>query len=91
LLEDKDERIREATRAGKYLKAESLLWLLIVSNTREDLSSWIFGDWQLKQPVDHSGFDFSNSPFDEVWLMDQAAGGRSHRIYPWDDSADGGA
>ncbi len=83
LLEEKEESVRTAIMKGKYSKGESLLWLLIVCNTIADLSSRIFGSEDLRHAVDESGFDFANSPFDEVWLMDESGGGRSQRIHPW--------
>jgi hypothetical protein len=85
LLEEKERSIRTAIAEAKYLKGESPLWLLIGCNTKGDLSSEIFGSEDLRRAVDESGFDFANSPFDEVWLMDDIGGGRSQRIYPWGD------
>jgi hypothetical protein len=85
LLEKKKERIVQATRQGKYLKMESPLWLLIRCNTNRDLRSEIFGSEDLRYAVDESGFDFANSPFDEIWLMEGTSNGRSQRLYPWQD------
>ena len=88
LLNDKHGSVHEAIQAGRFSKASSPLWLLLVSNTAGDLSSEIFGDWQLKQSVADCGFDFENSLFDEVWLMSEAEGGRSQRLHPWADGSD---
>jgi hypothetical protein len=85
LLEEKEDSIRRAIRTGKYAKSNSALLLLIVCNTRGDLSSEIFGDWQIKPSLDECGFDFQNSVFDEIWLMDEIGGGKSQRLHPWDD------
>jgi hypothetical protein len=80
-LEQKTENIREATEQGKYAKVNGPLWLLVVCYTRRDLSSEIFGSEEIKYSVEESGFDFANSPFDEIWLM-QDSRGLSDCIYP---------
>jgi hypothetical protein len=85
ILEEKEDRVHAAIRKGTYSKAESALWLLVVCNTRGDLGSSIFGDWQLKSSVAECGFDFEKSVFEEIWLMDEINGGRSQRLHPWLD------
>jgi hypothetical protein len=85
LLEGKAERICKATQRERYKKSNSPLWLLIVSNRRNDLGSHIWGDPHLRTAIEESGFDFVESPFNEVWLMAEVLGGKSQRLYPWED------
>ncbi len=81
----KAEKLRNASQEGRYARGDSPLWLLIVCNRSGDLRSNIFGGWELKSAVEESGFDFADSPFDEVWLTAENLGGRSQRLFPWDD------
>jgi hypothetical protein len=79
----KEQKVRKAIELGKYAKGCSPLYLLVVCNTRDDLTSEIYGSDGLQDAVEESGFDFANSVFDEIWLMDSRGGGRSQRLYPW--------
>jgi hypothetical protein len=84
ILKGKKERLEKAIQSGSYFRGESPLWLLIPTNTLNDLSSFVFNSARLKDAIDKCGFDFNTSPFDEVWLMDETGSGRSQRIHPWD-------
>jgi hypothetical protein len=84
LLTKKEESVRDAIQKRTYVRGHGPLWLLILSNIPGDLASHVYGDPWLRSAVDDSGFDFGNSVFDEVWLMDLAGGGRSRRLYPWE-------
>jgi hypothetical protein len=81
-LERKEEKVRKAVQDGRYSKGEGPLWLLIVSNTLGDLSSFAFGNDRLRQAIEESGFDFEGSLFDRVWLIDESGGG-TQCLFPW--------
>jgi hypothetical protein len=86
-LDQKEDAVCRAIQARRYTKGPGPLWLLIVSNTARDLSSWVFGDETLKGVLDKTGFDFERSVFDRIWLLDASSPGRSQCLYPWGESS----
>jgi hypothetical protein len=78
----KENKVREAIKLGRYAKQGGPLFLLVLCNIKNDLTSEIYGADGLQESVKESGFDFDNSLFDEIWLMELERG-RSKRLYPW--------
>jgi hypothetical protein len=85
LFQRKESDLRSAIRHERFRKRGEPLWLLVVCNVPGDLSSFAFRDNGLEETIRMTGFDFKNSVFNEFWLTDEAAGGRSQRLHPWDD------
>jgi hypothetical protein len=83
ILDGKEYAIRKAIKRGRYAPAGPL-WLLVVANNVNDLSSFAFADGGLKGALDSSGFDFQASVFQEVWMSEACGPGRALRLYPWD-------
>jgi hypothetical protein len=80
ILEDK------ASAARKYDLKDQPLWLLIVvdllGDTKSQLALQSEEDVEeLLSTIGHSGFDFTNSPFNEVWLH-SALFSANIRLYP---------
>jgi len=83
VLDRKDGAIRTAIADGR-ISAIGPLWLLIVANNPNDISSFAFASAELKIAIDACGFDFEASVFQEVWMLDGCHSGRVQRLYPWE-------
>lgn len=70
---------RKALQAGGHNPTTRALWLLIVSDVPDDISSHIFPRYDheselLENAVTGCEFDFARSPFAEVWLTSDETG-----------------
>jgi hypothetical protein len=80
-LEKKEADLRVAIQQGRYRPVEPL-WLLIIANNPNDISSFAHGSTRLREAVDDSGFPFAGSVFQEVWMSDAFGHQPPHRLYP---------
>jgi hypothetical protein len=81
-------RILESKRkkAQKYNLGGAPLWLLVVCATDGDLQSHIFPQnaeecERLADAVKQTGFDFTDGPFEQIWLLSAIGEGRV-RLHP---------
>jgi hypothetical protein len=81
-LDRKEAAVRAAIDQGRYAPGWPL-WLLIVANNPNDISSFAFADEGLKEALDSSGFDFQASVFQEVWMSEGCGPKRVLRLHPW--------
>ena len=81
-LEKKQDDVRKAVDQSRYTP-DGPLWLLVVANNLNDISSFAFtDDKRLKDAVNGSGFDFQASVFEEVWMLEGCGDGRAHATPP---------
>ena len=87
---DKNEFARilkdKARKAQNYDLTGAVLWLLIVCETHGDLESHVFSQGAeeatlLETTIRDTGFDLTNGPFAEVWLL-SALSGNQRRLHP---------
>jgi hypothetical protein len=84
-LDRKEAAVRAAVDQGRYAPGEPL-WLLVVANNLNDISSFAFADERFKEALDDSGFDFQASVFQEVWMSEGCGPRRALQLHPWGGS-----
>jgi hypothetical protein len=75
IFEDKERKVRNKLGAGIQTRGVPL-WLVIVSDLLNDLSSHVFpsNEWdseELFRIIRATGYDFAGSPFSQVWLFSE--------------------
>jgi hypothetical protein len=82
LLAAKNLDVQKKVDSGKYSKEDRELWLLVVGDRSNDLSSTLIMGQELKDTLDRCSFDFNMSNFDRVWALSESSG-IAQCIYPW--------
>ncbi len=86
IFDDKDSKVREVLHDIKRFPPDVPLWLIIISDVVNDMTSHLFPSSKedrddLFRAIHESGYDLTASPFTEVWLY--AASGRLKlRFFP---------
>ena len=86
IFDDKDSKVREARQDVHRFPSGLPLWLVIVSDLLNDLTSHLFPSneedrEELFKAVRESGYDFSSSAFTEIWLYSEFSG-QKLRLFP---------
>ncbi|MFO1429551.1 MAG: hypothetical protein U1F76_05330 [Candidatus Competibacteraceae bacterium] len=86
IFECKQKKVRDAMAEGKFDASLGPLWLLIVCDNRDDITSHIYPTdssdiEQLREVVAASEFNFQDSPFQQVWLFSRLLGAK-YRLFP---------
>lgn len=86
LLREKENKIRNRCRSNGNPEG-CPEWLIILCDLEADICTDIFnalenGHQNINSFFSECGYDFSDCPMDQIWLMSEKSG-ESHRVYPF--------